>query len=248
MNIVVTFLSGIQYPIYIPKHIFNVNAHLSLSLKIISGMNEYKNYSTSQFTFYLPKNNITIDSNHSNHSNITFQDIYNIYKNDDDNDDNIVIMVMVKSLLDVPIVPENYAKISHFDEYRRSYTEEDFTTIGNIENIENIENMSSLYKIYWINYDKNDDFTIVRLYRFYDDNEWTYTNLYINTSNTSSVTPNFCQKIESFTQSKYTKMAKRRFAVILRLIVSEYSLQNDDYSKQTVVASERMLQMIENDK
>lgn len=228
MNIVLTFLSGLHYPIYIPKHIYNVDAHLSLSFKIISNLTEYKYYSNSQFTFHFIKKEITIGYEEKNP--LTFEDIDKMY-----NENNIIAMVIVKPLIEVPFVAEKYARMMHFDEFQRSFIEEDFTRIRTDngedkdkedEDIEDIET----YKIYWINYDKK--IHVLQLYRFYiDTNKCSYTNLYISNHN----------KIKSFSHASYTEAAKRRFAAILRLVISEYASKNEN----VVESSRKFLTLLE---
>lgn len=222
MNINIVFLSGYNFPVHIPKYDFDVPV-ISLSYKLIRKIEEYKHYNSSQFKFYLPEIDLCIDNNNKN---ITFQEIY------DKNDENINIIVYVQSHMDCPDFYQKYIRMMHEDEFHRSFDDSDFTPLLSIEYDEYNK------KYYWINYEKGEEYNMVRFYN-YDPNRapddilmYSSDTLYI--SNVKETHNTFCDENNCFRQyilnAVYTETAKRRFSNILHQILSDYS-ENDNVIK-----------------
>lgn len=221
MNITLTFLSGLHIPIHIPKYDFDVPVHISLAGDLLRKIEEYKYYNYSQFSFYVPEIDLCIN----NDKNDTFQVIYDHIKN---KDDHVHIIVYVQSHMHFPDFYQKYIRMMHEDEFHRPFDDSDFTPLNNVNDVDDFK------KYYWINYEKGDEYNMVR---FYSDNpkrpfpyNFDSDTLYIaNVDHRKATHNNFCDhnENESIRYSVYTEIAKQRFAIILHLIENDYPENNE---------------------
>lgn len=232
MNIILSFLSGDQIAIPVPKYDFNIPVHLFLSNKLIRENKEYEYYKYSQFMFYVTQME-DMEQQILENSNVKFDDIYDSYNENNENDENdenidIIVNVYIQSHMDCPEFYQKYIRMMHEDEFHRPFDDSDFTPLMGIEYNEYHK------KYYWINYEKGEEYNMVRFYNY--DPNYAPNYLLMYSSNTLYIANNdqrkeshntFCDDTDwvrtDIQNAVYTETAKRRFAIILRFILDDYS-------------------------